>query len=147
MSDARQISDRVQSACDIATGRSPADAGATGTTITGSKKDLNAKGNGPEWHRMVYRGSWRYVSDDRLPSGRYLASDRRASTSGEVYPGEIVVQHDRGSQVDSAWLACAPNSEGKSLVTCSFERQRDGQLKFSLPDGSEVVLPDPRRPR
>jgi hypothetical protein len=139
------ISDRVKSACDIAAGRAEAAPDATGTRITGSKKDLNAKGRGPEWHRMVYRsGSWRYVSDERLPRGDFRASDRRATVYGEVYPGEIVAQHDRGCPLDSAWLACGPDEDGKVLVACDFRRRRDGKLTFVLPDGSEVVTTNPR---
>lgn len=139
------IAPRIQSACDIAIGRTPADDAEAGTRIVGAKKDLNAKGRGPQWYRMVYRaGQWQYVSADRLPSGTFLAADRRAEVYGEVYPGEIVVQHDRGAAVDLAWLAAAPNAEGKCLVKIGFARRRDGKLSFALPDGSEVVLPDPR---
>lgn len=138
--------DRIAAACDIATGRTPADPSAPGEHITGAKKDLNAKGRGPEWYRMVYRGgSWRYVSDERLPSGTYLASDRRATVRGEVYPGEIVAQHDRGQPVDLMYLVCRPDDQGTRLVDCAFRRRRDGDLAVTLPDGSEIVLPDPRR--
>lgn len=139
------ISQRVQSACDIAAGRAEADQAATGAAIVGAKKDLNSKGRGPEWYRMVYRGGWQYVSDERLPSGRFLAADRRASVHGDVYSGEIVVGHDRGSPVDVARLVASPNAEGKVLVPCEFVRRRDGQLGVTLPDGSLVVLPDPRK--
>lgn len=139
------ISARVQAACDVAAGRTQADDAATGTRITGAKKDLNAKGRGPQWYCMVYRNrSWQYVSTDRLPSGTFLAADRRAEVYGEVYPGEIVVQHDRGSAVDAAWLVAAPNAEGKCLTKITFTKRRSGDLAFTLPDGSEVVLSDPR---
>lgn len=136
---------RVQGACDVATGRTQPDDAETGTRVTGAKKDLNAKGRGPQWYRMVYRGgSWRYVSTDRLPNGAFLAADRRAEVYGEVFPGEIVVQHDRGSPVDAAWLVAAPNSEGKCMTKITFAKRRSGDLAFTLPDGSEVVLSDPR---
>lgn len=139
------VSARVQAACDVATGRTPADDAATGKRIIGAKKDLNAKGRGPQWYRMVYRNrSWQYVSTDRLPSGTFRASDRNAEVYGEVYPGEIVVHHDRGSAVDAAWLAATPNAEGKCLIKITFARRRSGNLAFTLPDGSEVVLSDPR---
>jgi len=140
------ISARVQAACDVATGRTPTDDAATGTRITGAKKDLNAKGRGSQWYRMVYRNrSWQYVSTDRLPNGTFLAADRRAEVYGKVFPGEIVVQHDRGSAVDAAWLVAAPNTEGKCLTKITFAKRRSGDLAFSLPDGSEVVLSDPRK--
>lgn len=138
------ISGRVQSACDIATGRSPADDAATGTRIIGAKKDLNCKGRGPQWYRMVYRRSWQYVASERLPSGSFLASERRSEVHGNVYPGEIVVSHDRGRPVDAAWLVLTPDSDGKVLRKIEFASRRDGQLAFRLPDGSEVVLPNPR---
>lgn len=117
-------------------------------SITGAKKDLNCKGRGPQWYRMVWRpGSWQYVSSDRLPAGNFLASDRRASVSGEVYHGEIVVSHDRGSPVDAAWLIRRPaeGGDGKWMkaIDCPTKR-RDGQLVFVLPDGTKIDLPNPR---
>lgn len=138
--------DPIQVACDIAAGRASADPDAEGARIRGAHKDLNAKGRGPEWYRMVYRGgSWQYVSDERLPSGTYRASDRRATVYGEVYPGEILADHDRGKPVDQIWLAHARDAEGDALTECEFRRRRDGDLAITLPDGSEVVLSDPRR--
>lgn len=135
---------RIQVACDIATGRIPADPADAGKKVIGAKKDLNCKGRGPQWYRMVYRNAWQYVSSDRLPSGNFLAADRRATVYGIVYPGEIVVSHDRGKPVDCAWLVCPPDAYGKVMVDigCPAKR-RDGQLYFTLPDGSVVVLPDP----
>ena len=139
------ISARIQAACDLATGRRPTDDAIVGTRITGAKKDLNAKGRGPQWYRMVYRNrSWQYVSSERLPSGNFLAADRRAEVYGEVYPGEIVVQHERGGPVDGAWLVASPNTEGKCLIKITFRKRRDGNMTFILPDDSEVVLSDPR---
>jgi hypothetical protein len=139
------IAPRVQAACDVAAGKTPADPAEAGRPITGAKKDLNSKGRGDQWYRMVYRGgAWRYVSNDRLPNGSFLASDRRASVSGEVFVGEIVVQHDRGGPVDAAWIVCPPSADGKVLVRVEFARRRDGSLGITLPDGSELVLPDPR---
>lgn len=142
------ISESTQDACDIATGRKSAP-NSDGVTIVGAKKDLNCKGNGPQWYRMVYRsGSWQYVSDERLPNGNYLASDRRATVSGEVYHGEIIVSHDRGSPVDAAWLARRPkpDGDGKWLIAlpCPTKR-RDSRLVFTLPDGGVIDLPDPRK--
>ena len=137
---------RIQTACDIATGKAQADPTESGKEITGAKKDLNGKGRGPQWYRMVHRnGDWRYVSSDRLPSGSFRASERRASVSGEVFTGESVVQHDRGQPVDAAWIICQPDAEGKVMVLCEFSRRRDGNLGITLPDGSELVLPNPRK--
>lgn len=138
------LSERVQSACDIAAGRTPADPASSGKRIIGAKKDLNCKGRGPPWYRMVYRRGWQYVSSERLPSGSFRAEERRAEVYGNVYPGEIVVSHDRGKPVDAAWLVLTPDAEGQVLRSIEFASRRDGKLSFSLPDGSEVVLPNPR---
>lgn len=135
----------VVRACEIATGRAEADSAEEGTVITGALKDLNSKGNGPQWYRMVYRsGSWQYVSTERLPNGSFRASDRRASVSGTVYTGELVISHDRGSPMDAAWLICEPNAEGKVMVGITFASRRDRRITFTLPDGSVVVLANPR---
>jgi len=141
-----QLTERVTRAISIATGAVAADPSERGHTITGAKKDLNCKGRGDEWYRMVLRnGRWQYVSDDRLPSGSFRASDRRASVSGDVYVGEIVVRHPRGGRVESAWLVCDPGEDGKVLVGCGWGIRRDGQASVRLPDGQEVVVEDPRK--
>lgn len=142
--DKPAISGRLQAACDVAAGRVQPDDAASGTSIIGAKKDLNARSNGPQWYRMVYRNrAWQYVTADRLPSGNFLAADRRAEVSGRVYPGEIVVQHDRGSPVNRAWLVTEALA-GKCLNLISFSVRRDGRMTFVLPDGGEVVTDDPR---
>lgn len=143
--EAPKIDPLTQAACDIAAGRTPAGHNASGKSIVGAKKDLNSKGRGLEWYRMVYRGGWQYVSDEWLPSGSFRASDRRAEIYGDVYPGEIVVAHDRGKPVDLAWLARTPSEASSGLIKINFRSRRDGQLVFTLPDGSEVVLPNPRK--
>jgi hypothetical protein len=103
--------------------RSRWDEFAAGVSITGAKKDLNCKGRGPQWYRMVWRpGSWQYVSSDRLPAGNFLASDRRASVSGEVYHGEIVVllAFDTSNvESGSVFLQFALVSEAQDLVPLS----------------------------
>ena len=140
-----QISDRVKLACDIAAGRVEADPNTLGIHALAAKKDLNAKGNGPWWYRMVYRNkSWTYFSSDRLPSGSYRASDRRASIYGDVYPGEIMVQHDRGKAIDQAWLILEMNDKEEWREEIQFSKRRDGNLVFDLPDGSKAVLSNPR---
>lgn len=139
------LEDRLKVACDIVCGRAAADPSEEGKVITGAKKDLNAKGKGPEWYRMVWRsGCWQYVSSDRLPSGNFRASDRRASVSGPVYTGEIVAGHDRGGQIDIAWVICPPDADGKVMVSIEFKKRRDGQLEFSLPSGDKILTPNPR---
>ena len=145
MTDATpSIDPRILAACDIAAGRTPADEAAEGARVTGARKDLNAKGNGAHWYRMVWRGGeWVYVSPDRLPAGTFLASDRRAVVYGVVYPGEITIDHDYGAPVDAAGLA-HEEVDGEPLSVIEFTRRRGGKLAFTLVDGSVVVLPDPR---
>jgi hypothetical protein len=139
------ISASLQLACDIAAGRAEADPGAHGFKITGAMKDLTCRGRGPQFYRMVYRGgAWQYVSAQRLPNGCYRARERRAEVFGDVFIGEIVVDHNRGAAVDTAYLVDAPDAEGECLENIAFQLRRDGDLTFTLPDGSEVVLTNPR---
>jgi hypothetical protein len=141
-----QTDSRVTRAADIATGRTQPDPTGTGWTIVGAKKDLNCKGNGPEWYRLVHRyGSWQYVSEERLPSGNFRAAERRATVSGTVFEGEIVAGHHRGGAVESVRLVCYPDSEGKVLVECVFSIRRDGLLAVTLPDGTVIALENPRK--
>lgn len=138
----------IQTACDIAADRVQASPDDEGISIVGAQKNKNSNGRGDEWYRMVWRGgSWKYVSDDRLPSGNFLAADRRAKVYGEVYPGEIIVAHDRGGQVECAYLVYAQDGEEFILAQnrIEFTRRRDGKLSFTLPDNSTVVLLDPRK--
>lgn len=143
--EVKTIDPIVQNACDVAAGRVSENEDDSGTKVIGACKDLNVKGNGPHWYRMVYRKArWRYVSDERLPQGSFRAAERRAKVYGEVFPGEITVDHDYGGQVDDACLVIAPNPDG-CLLEIKFSRNRKGELVFILPDGSKVVLPDPRK--
>lgn len=133
-------------ACLVALGALPADPADPGVEIVAAKKDLNTKGNGPHWFRMVYRDKrWIYVSTESLPKGNLRASERRAEVRDRVYFGEIVVQHSLGKKVDSAWLVEEPDSEGRALVELNFHALRDGNIRFDLPDGSVLTLPDPRK--
>lgn len=148
MSEDVQLEDRVRIACDIAAGRTLASPGASGTRIVAAKKDLNAKGNGPWWYRMVWRnGSWEYFSTDRLPMGTSRAHERRAAVYGEVFPGELVCSHDKGSSIDDEVnLVCFPDADDKVLVECgAVTKRRDGQLDIVLPDGSKITVPNPRK--
>lgn len=126
----------------IATGKVQPDPEQLGTNIIGAKKDLNCQGKGPEWYRLVYRlGEWRYVSDERLPSGNFRASDRRAEVRGVVYPGEIVAQHPRGGRVDEMFLV----EDDGGLRGLAWAVRRDGALCCTMTNGEFVVVPDPRK--
>lgn len=141
------ISESLRIACDLAADRIKADINATGFRIRGAAKDYNARGSRREhWFRMVLRnGSWEYVSSDYLPKANYLASDRCATVYGEVYPGELVVSHDLGAQVDQMWIVEAhPEESTKPLKKVEFSKTRAG-LKVVLPDGTELTVSDPRK--
>ena len=141
--------DHVAIACAIATGAAIADPDAAGFRIRGGYKNLNARGNGPWWYRMVYRGgSWTYFSDERLPMGTFRASDRCASVYGTVYAGELLAQHDKGGKVDGVQLVRADPADPAdpySLEGVEFSRGQDGSLSLTLPDGGKIVVPDPRK--
>lgn len=140
--------DRFTLACAIARGETAAEADATGTSIRAGHKDLNCKGKGPCWYRMVWRnGQWQYFSDERLPSGTFLASDRRATVRGDVFLGEIVCEHDKGGPVDTMYLVVipSPGDAASILEACEFRKRRDGSLTVVLPDDTEIVVPNPRR--
>jgi hypothetical protein len=137
----KPLSGATLDACAIATGEAQPDPSANAIGIRAAAKDLNAKGNGPIWYRMVWRGGrWSYFASERLPSGNYLAADRRATVHGDVYPGELVCQHARGEQVDAVWIVRAHE---KPLRKVEFTRTRDG-LRVQLPTGAMLTLPDPR---
>ena len=140
-----QASDPVAVACGIARGECQADPNARAVRIRGGHKDLNAKGRGPWWFRMAYRsGSWTYFSDERLSAGTFLASDRRQTVHGDVFPGELICQHDRGGPVDAMYLIVEDEKPKDALVSVEFRKRRDGMLVVTLPDGSEVIVSNPR---
>jgi hypothetical protein len=111
--------------------------------IRGASKDYSARGSCREhWYRMVLRcGEWRYFSDGRLPAGNYLASDRQATTKGDVWIGELIVQHDRGGPINRAYLVTGGD---ENIVTCPVAARRGGGLSITLPDGTVVATPSAR---
>lgn len=142
-----QSADLVAKACAIAVGEEQSDPDAVGKQVCAAYKDLNAKGRGPWWYRMVWRnGAWTYFSDERLPMGTFLASDRRASVMGDLFLGELVCQHDKGGPIDVAYLVVMEDGDSAhgKLQICPFRKRRDGQLVITLPDGREVTRPNPR---
>lgn len=137
--------DRFCTACRIARGEEQPDPNAPGHRVVAGQKNLNGRGRGDWWYRMVYRqGGWTYFSDGRLPTGIFLASDRRATVYGEVFLGELICCHDYGKPVDGVALVVAPDGGGNVLEWLEYGRRRDGTLSVTLPDGSKVVVPDPR---
>jgi hypothetical protein len=142
----------VQSACDVAMGRALSNPESRVFRIVGAKKDLNSKENGAHWYRMVLRnGKWEYVATERLPTGSFLASDRRATVYGDAYHGEITITHDRGSDVDleANLLVEAGEHDGldltkSRLIACDVTKTRAG-LEITLLDGSILKTTNPRK--
>jgi hypothetical protein len=133
-----ELPQNVRDACELAcTGAEPPD---VPRTIRAAHKDYSPRGKCREhWFRLVWRGGeWRYLGD-------HLSPDRREDTAyGDVWPGEIVIQHDRGGPIDSAFLVI-DGQDRRPLTRCELRRTRDGQLRITLPDGRDVVRPNPRR--
>jgi hypothetical protein len=141
--DTTTLSPAILAACEIAaTDGTPPD---EPREIRAAYKDYNARGRCREhWFRMVWRGgAWQYLGDRRLASGNFRASERHDMVMAEVWPGELVVQHDRGGPIDAAYLVY--DGGDRSLARCDLGRTRDGQLRITLPDGRQVVRPNPRR--
>jgi hypothetical protein len=130
-------------ACARARGESPipGDEPAAGKW-TVAKKDYSSRGRCREhWFRMVWRGGgWTYVGGRIGGPGGYDFAE------AELWLGELVVRHNRGGPV-VAVAVVGPSSDGDgfALRKCEFTRTRDGNLKITLPDGSVIFRPDPRR--
>ena len=145
------LSPRLTNACLVAAGTEPADPAATGIQIRAGYRDLNCKMSGEEWHRMVYRDAkWSYYSDERIPSRGIRASERKCITHGEVFHGELVCQHYIGKPVDAVYLIADQkeiwnSNSPKQIHSVEFVKQRDGNLRITLPDGKKVILPNPRK--
>jgi len=119
-------------------------------------RDLSARGSGTEsYRRRLPAGTsvWTWVSSDRLPRGTYVASDRRSSVFGESYPGDLLAEFERGQSRGEAKItrfllvhetgAC--DDRPTHIVTpCDHARRSDGVYCVTLPDGSELLVTDPR---
>lgn len=137
----------VRIACAIATGEAR-DPAANAIPVRAAYRNLNSKGNGAEWYRMVYRnGQFTYFSDGRMPTGKFLASERRVTLLGDVYAGEIVVEHDRGGPVNDVMLVCDPftdsDGDARKFVSLKWSKQRNG-IRAILPTGASITVPNPR---
>lgn len=113
-------------------------------TIRGAFRDLNSKGRGLETFRKVWRGgAWQWVSG-YLPRGTFLASERRASTSGDVETGEIVAEFsrrlpDRQCSIDAFFVVMDAE---KPLKRLEYTKPRLGRYQVIV-DGAEIDMPDP----
>ncbi len=108
-------------------------------------RDVSARGRCRE-HWLVYRsGAWQYYGERLGPVGD-SADTRYQTTRGDAYLGELIARHDRGGPVNAMYIVAPPTGEPQKKITpLAFRRRRDGQIDVSLPDGSTVTVPDPRR--
>lgn len=138
----------VRIACEIAVGEREPDPSAAAHVAAAAHREISARGaTKAEWFRMVWRnGEWSYFAEGRMPTGRYLAADRRVTLRGSVYAGDLVAQHDRGAGVDAVYLVSDEPDDGDdwSLHTVPFTATRAGLL-ITLPTGGVITLPNPRR--
>lgn len=120
----------------------PAEGAAVAHLVKAASRDINSRGKVlHRWYRMVYRdGQWRYFAEEREPRGTFLAAERRWVSGGYVYAGELVCQHDYGGPVVAM---CEVGPDG-TLNEVPFRVVRSG-LAVTRMDGTEVILPDPRR--
>jgi len=115
---------------------------------TVARKEYSTRGRCREhWFRMVYRGDqWTYLGERIGGPGGFRASERRQSSEAELWLGELVARHDRGGPIVTvSVVGPASDGNGYALRKCEFVRTRDGNLKITLPDGSVITRPDPRR--
>jgi hypothetical protein len=146
-------SERVVAACDIATGAAR-DPDAVAVRTKGSWRDLNCKGNGTETYRRALSpgGSWRFVAEDRLPRGAFLASDRKAIVRGDVFAGDLVANYERSlrggaSRGEAAHdgkigLVVGPREQGGADIEwMDVVRQKNGTWRVVLPTGAHLTFP------
>lgn len=111
--------------------------------INAAHCDYNARGSKrAHWYRMIWTGAaWEYFGDGRLATVGQSAATRHQTITGEVQIGTLVVQHDWGGLIDTAYVV----QDGEKPLKCCEVKRRAGELHITLPDGSKVKRPDPRK--
>ncbi len=144
-------------ACALASGGVSPDEAATAIRVIAAKKNLTAKGSGEEsYRRRLPAGetAWEWISDERLPRGHFLASERRAEVRGDVFAGDLLAWFSRqikggASQgeatIDSFQLVIGKLGDCRARVSKALDhtRRRDGRFAVTLPDGSVMVVTSP----
>lgn len=135
---------RILLAVARATGRAPIPDDEQPLRVRSAFADYNARGKcRAHWFRLAWRnGAWTYIGE-RLDRVGALASSRHQTVHADVWPGEILVQHDRGGPIDAAFLIV--DDAEAPLELLPIAKRRDGQLAITLPEGEVLVRPDPRR--
>jgi hypothetical protein len=135
--------------CARAKGEQPIPDDEPGLSILAAHCDYSARCKMREhWFRMAWRNdTWEYIGE-RLSGVGLLASTRHQSSYSDVWPGELIAQHDRGKPVDTIWLVVLVPDSKEPIIRrekLQFTRRRDGKLAITLPDGTVLTRPDPRR--
>jgi hypothetical protein len=116
--------------------------------VMGTHKHYRKNGDRVEhWYHIAWDGTaWSYFGVELVE----IPNDKRvASTWGLMPAGTILARHDPEGPVKSVWLVHRgipgqPRRSEHYIAECSFAR-KDGILLITLPDGSSVKLPDPRK--
>jgi len=121
-----------------------------GYRFIAAKKDVSSSGRVRQlWYRMRRSpgtDTWEYYAEERLPRGNFRASERQATVYGTLYIGDLVATHDHAKPIDRICLVYFNIEENKAkLHDCEFNIVRGNMLQISLPDGSKIQLPNPRK--
>ncbi len=90
--------------------------------------------------------TWEWVSEEKLPRGMFLASERRATVRGDAYQGDLIAQFAREiwrgevrpAKLTSVWIV---EGGDEPLTKCEHTKRRDGKIAVRLPNGSEIIVP------
>jgi hypothetical protein len=135
--------------CARARGDEPIPDDEPGQSILAAHCDYSARGKMREhWFRMAWRNdTWEYIGE-RLSGVGIHTHTRHQSSYADVWPGELIAQHDRGKPIDIIWLVVLVPDSKEPIIRrekLQFTRRRDGKLAITLPDGTVLTRPDPRR--
>jgi hypothetical protein len=123
----------ILAACAIAVEGHPTTAAAP-LTIRAAHREYSATGVCYEhWWRLVWRGgAWLELAPRELRPLRFDV------VMGQVWPGELVIEH--WGAIRAVYLVCGT----PPLVRCRYRTTSDG-LRIELPDGHLIMRPHPRR--
>lgn len=117
--------------------------------IWGASNDYNAKGRGStEARRVLRNGSWEWLSKP-ASRGRYLAGDRRDTTYGNVFEGEIVATFTLGGNrtpsgfsivAKKGWSAEKPD---QAIMKLDFVATKSGYRLTRSKTGETIEVSDP----
>jgi len=94
------------------------------------------------WFRMVWTGAnWEYFGPRLLAADPRYPDTLRQTSRGKVPIGSVLCKHDRGGAVNDV---CIVLPDEKPLTSLTFRKEGD-YLVITMLDGTERVLPDPRR--